>query len=270
MSIYWNQDTLDTGISIHALALGDSWLYYIKNNLLTAIDKHIGTCNILAFGANGERASGLNSYVNQIKNLLKTYWTIKAVIISAGGNDFAGVGDLDKVILNNKCENFEDVESCYRENQPEDLFKEIINHYREIIKTIIDTIKDSNRHILVLVHNYDYPIPNGKFLIAFLHKFGPWLKDPMDNCGVRDADNPETGLRRQICVDLIDKFTQELKILAKEYENNKYVNLELIDSAGTLSNDQWANELHPTVKGFEKIVTKCWKKPIRKAIGLAN
>jgi hypothetical protein len=91
---------------------------------------------------------------------------------------------------------------------------------------------------------------------------------------VNNQGAPLSGLRRQICFNLIDKFTVEIQQLADEYKNNKFVNVQVINSAGTLDDSdnewkkEWDNELHPSVKGFEKIVKKCWEIPMRKALGL--
>ena len=44
--------------------------------------------------------------------------------------------------------------------------------------------------------------------------------------------------------------------------------LLIVDSRGTLSDNDWANELHPKGKGFKKIAKECWK-PILMDTGLA-
>jgi hypothetical protein len=44
-------------------------------------------------------------------------------------------------------------------------------------------------------------------------------------------------------------------------------NLVVVDTRGTLGPDDWANELHPTMAGFEKIA-KHWE-PTLKTVGLA-
>lgn len=279
-NVYWNEFQLekarnqDPSLSIDVIAIGDSWFHYVSCCLLTALQNHIGSCNIYALGANGARADGMGHYLTQLKDYLKTYWTVKVVAVSAGGNDFAGDGDLDIKILKSDCRNIDDIEHCYQTDQPDKLFKEVIGHYKLIVEAIIETIKGTNRHITVLVHNYDYPVPDGRFLELLLFKFGPWLKRPMDKCKVRNPDKPHDGLRRKLCIDLIDKFTRELERLADEYKSNQLVSIQIIRSAGTLDDresqwqKEWANELHPSTRGFKKIAEKCWKDTLRKALSL--
>lgn len=174
------------------------------------------------------------------------------------------------------CGRANDIGNCYQIDQPDKLFREVIGHYKSIIEAIIEAIKGTNRHIVVFVHNYDYPIPDGSFLEILLFKFGPWLKRPMDKCKVQDPDKPHDGLRRKLCINLIDKFTQELERLANEYKNNQFVSIKIIRSAGTLDDregewqKEWSNELHPSTRGFKKIAEKCWKTPLRKALGLQS
>ncbi len=279
-NIYWNKLDLDqatnqdSSISIHILAIGDSWFHYIPCCLLTHIKNYISSLNIYALGANGLRSDGMKPYLKEVKDSLKTYSTIKVVAISAGGNDFAGPGDLDKIILNLNCENAGDIKDCYQQGQPNELFREVIGYYRDLIETVRVSIQDTNRHIVVFLHNYDYPIPDGRFVQVLLKKFGPWLKEPMETCKVNDKEAPLGGLRREICFDLINKFTEELKRLADEYKGNQFVSVQIINSAGTLDDSnkkwrkEWDNELHPSIKGFQKIAEKCWKTPMRKALGL--
>ena len=278
-NVYWNNDlnqatNQDSSISIHVLAIGDSWFHYAPCCLLTHIRKQIGSRNIYALGANGARADGMGAYLAEVQNSLKTYRTITVVAISAGGNDFAGTGDLDTKILNPNCRNANDIEDCYQPEQPDKLFREVIEHYKQLIDAVIHTIQGTNRRIVVFLHNYDYPIPDGRFVQVILKKFGPWLKKPMETCKVNDQEAPLGGLRRQICFNLIDKFTAEIEKLADEYKGNPFVDVQVTNSAGTLDDsalhwkEDWDNELHPSVKGFKKIVKKCWAVPMRKALGL--
>lgn len=44
--------------------------------------------------------------------------------------------------------------------------------------------------------------------------------------------------------------------------------LLIVDSPGMLSAGDWANELHPTAKGFSTIAKECWR-PVLKDAGLA-
>ncbi len=253
--------------SINIIALGDSWFFYPENNILHALD-HSKQYNIFPLGKNGARADGMRNYLSELKSFLETYRTIKAVLISAGGNDFAGLGDLDKIILNPICSSANDINSCYQPGQPDRLFEKTMKHYQEILDTIIKYGRLFGGHITVFVHNYDYPIPDGKALKIGNFTIGPWLKEPMDICKVPDDANPAGGFRYQLCVDLINRFTQKLESLAEKYQDNSIIRIKLIRSAGTLLPTEWANELHPNPGGFRKIVKNCWKHHVEKVFNL--
>jgi hypothetical protein len=88
----------------------------------------------------------------------------------------------------------------------------------------------------------------------------------MNTCNVNTSANPTVGLRHEICVDLINRFHKKLNKLSDFYQNHPCVKVEVINSAGTLEETDWANELHPTSQGFNKIADQCWKNPIRNAV----
>lgn len=64
--------------------------------------------------------------LQEVKDSLKTYRTIKVIAVSAGGNDFAGLGDLDKIILNSNCGSAGNIKGCCQQGQPNKLFREVM------------------------------------------------------------------------------------------------------------------------------------------------
>ena len=95
----------------------------------------------------------------------------------------------------------------------------------------------------MVVHNYDYAIPTGKGFFLF----GKWLKAPMDLAQVPSA------LRRPLIRELVDRLEIMLKGL-----DDPVAQVRCVDSSGTLTEDEWANELHPTPEGFDRIVRERW------------
>jgi hypothetical protein len=188
--------------------------------------------------------------------MLSWYPQIRLVCISAGGNDFAGVGDLDDKILATDCSAATSLADCYRAGEPDGVFAAVEAAYRSLIEAIGALRPD----VKVLVHNYDYAIPDGRALPGVRS----WLKLPMDNARVPTAGAPRDGLRREIVSDLIDRFTLRLDSL----ESSSSQPVELVWSAGTLADTEWANELHPKPSGFAKIANDCWSGPARHALGL--
>jgi hypothetical protein len=93
-----------------------------------------------------------------------------------------------------------------------------------------------------------------------------WLKLPMDNDRVPIAGAPLGGMRREIVRDLIDNFTLCLDDVRSTVVQPK---VELVWSAGTLADADWANELHPKPRAFQKLIEQCWSGPARQALGLS-
>jgi hypothetical protein len=91
-------------------------------------------------------------------------------------------------------------------------------------------------------HCYDFPIPNGEHPICA----GPCLKPSLDFCNwpvARGAQNVH---------DALAAFRAMQVRLAGDANNN----FTMVDTQGTLTAAEWANELHPFPGGFQKIAQK--------------
>jgi hypothetical protein len=259
--IFWNDSSrlFDSGESVDVLALGDSWFHYPFNNLITPLHAALEQPTIYVIGESGARADELSrgSWLANFRKMLIDYPAIRLVCLSAGGNDFAGIGDLDDKILLPDCSSAATLGECYRPMQPQGVFGGVEQAYRSILAVVAGI----RPNLPVLVHNYDYAVPNGKTLPGLRS----WLKLPMDNDRVPTAGAPLDGLRRDIVRDLIDQFTLSLDRLESNVAPPR---VELVWSAGTLSDTEWANELHPKPTAFNKLVNECWSGPARAALGL--
>ena len=70
----------------------------------------------------------------------------------------------------------------------------------------------------------------------------------MDACKVKPT------MQQAVVSYLIDKFGEALTQLEGQYPGK----VVFLRTAGTLSADEWSNELHPTVPGFNKMAKKNW------------
>jgi GDSL-like Lipase/Acylhydrolase family len=262
--IFWNEyyRLLDSGENVDVLAIGDSWFHYPRNNLITPLYSALDRPTVYVIGENGARADELatGSWRANFATMLAQFQSIRLVCISAGGNDFAGIGDLDNRILAPDCSGESTVDGCYRVGQPDGVFDAVEAAYRTLIDTVTADLPDAT----ILVHNYDYAIPDGRTLPGMRS----WLKLPMDNDRVPIAGTPLGGLRRDIVRDLIDQLTLRLSDLEAELNGPGRPRIDLIWSAGTLVDSEWANELHPKSAAFERLVAECWSGPARAALGL--
>jgi hypothetical protein len=262
--IFFNQyeALLNSGENVEVLAIGDSWFHYPANNLMSPLHRVLDHATTYVLGDNGERADSLctGHWMRWLRQMLQDWPSIGLLCISAGGNDFAGLGDLDDKILNPDCTQAANSEACYQAGQPDALFADVEAAY----VTMLDAASVIRPGLPVLLHNYDYAIPNGKALPGVRN----WLKLPMDNRRVPLAGAPAGGIRRDVVRDLIAGHTMLLSDQEDRYAGGPNVSARLVWSAGTLRDDEWANELHPTSGGFTRVVNECWATPARAALGL--
>jgi hypothetical protein len=241
---YWDEtQMMGDGLLPDILAIGDSWFWYPFNNLLIPIwGLWAGGKTVLAQGVVGAEATELASgkWLKNFRAALRGWNTIRAVLVSAGGNDFAGMDDMAR-ILRPDCSSAVTGEDCFDAAATEQLmFHDVAGAYG----VLLEEVKSRRPEALVFLHNYDYAMPTGEGIFGFGH----WLKEPMDAVGVPAAVQP-------LAVDyLINVFSDALAKVQADYPDH----VLLVDSRGTLSPGDWANELHPTPAGFEKLVDRAW------------
>jgi hypothetical protein len=247
---YWDEGLmLGSGEFPEIVCIGDSWFWYPLNNLLIPIySLWAGNKIVFAQGKVGAEAEELakGKYLVNFRRILKGYPGIRAVLISAGGNDFAGDDDLSSVLNpKNVCESAVTGADCFDAGKLNQLmFGTLVGAYR----TLINEVATWRGEALVFLHNYDYAIPTG---LGFLG-FGKWLKYPMDQAGVPGPVQP-------LAVNyLLDRFNDVLAQVEYEFAGRCI----LIDTSGILSPGDWANELHPNMNGFNKLVTRAWQQPL--------
>jgi hypothetical protein len=263
---YWDERLMiEDHNAPEVLALGDSWFWYPNNNLLIPLFNILGANRcVLAYGNNGAEAIELSGakYGDTIESALDQWkGSISTVLISAGGNDFAGLDDMFKIVKPN-CQGCTDVDECFIDGQPAGIFQEVADAYEKLIDMVGAAIPDCP----IILHNYDRAIPTG---VGFAGA-GNWLREPMIRAGIADE------LQQHVVNRLLYEFTGRLAELAADNPERVW----LVDSArlvpigdpdeisgpGTLTAKQWANELHPTRAGFNK-VARVWK-PVFKAAGV--
>lgn len=241
----------------YLLAIGDSWFDYPMHDIVKLLEDEHGY-NIESTAKAGAPIEAMAYGQGQLYNLSRSLEKInsaghspKAVILSGGGNDIAGKEF--GMLLNSALSAIggwapEIIESLIEER--------ILDAYQVIIATVTQLCKPAvgGSKIPILVHGYDYPVPDGRgFLGGWLFLPGPWLEPGFKEKLFNDLQI-NIGLMRA----LIDKFNEMLQQLAAIPE---FSNVHYVDLRGTLSNgvdygDWWANELHPTKKGFEDVTDK--------------
>jgi hypothetical protein len=264
MPIYGAGQTWEPGKFAAILAIGDSWFWYPTNNLLEAFVAHPRVrdeyTNIQLLGFNGAR---LREYVDGKysaefrRNLRPDYSQYySAVFISGAGNDAIAY----HLALNEQCTGLSSAKACVDPAGMAALLASIGNDVSTLIDRISDAISRQQRNgpMAIFLHGYDYIVPDGRgfeFLPGI--EIGPWLSTAMDHCHVLD----DAAVRRDICRSLIDELN---KVFARfDGQQGPGYQVHYINSLGTLDTGRhyktdWANEIHPTPSGFDKVVDTKW------------
>lgn len=248
MSIFFTTDeAFDTAVtSTHKelpliLCEGDSWFAYPDpaiGNIPFRIDR-MGDYNILNLASSGDEALNMLSgrQKKQLEHCLGSY-EFDMLMFSGGGNDIVG-DNLAPLLLKKTARRNWD--KCINKKALADRIRMIRDAYRELM-AIRDRLRPS---CIIVTHDYDYPIPSD----AGVCGLGPWLKPCMEKKGITDADD-----QRRIATYLIVSLTDMQRDLAAR-SNGSVI---FVKTSGTLSDNEWANEIHPNVAGFRKIAAKFW------------
>lgn len=238
------------------LAEGDSWFDYPLNDVLKGLKKDHGF-DIESVAGKGDtieemaydtRQSG--KFIEALDNLLRIGRAPRAILLSGGGNDLAG-------------REFHMLLDHVHSPSPglnADVVRGVVDtRLRHAYITLICAVtrlcrQRTGRAIPILVHGYDRPVPDGRGF--FIRPFpGPWLKPGFDQKGFTRKERPAAiGMM----ADLIGSFNGMLDDVSRleEFGHVHYVNLLGALSSGPDYKQWWANELHPTKKGFKAVAAR--------------
>jgi hypothetical protein len=234
----------------YLLAVGDSWFDYPIHDILTRLDDDYGY-NIESSAHRGDpietmvsRVGQLDKFARCMDKIVALGATPRAILLSGGGDDIAGkeFGMLINTI----------------DLQP-------IGWNDQVIAGVIDTRiaaayglmflsinslcqNNLGRTFPILVHGYDYPVPDGRGFLG-----GGWLlPGPWPKPGFGEKLFTDINVTTQMMTVIIDRFNTMLRNLV---QGPGFQNVTYIDLRNTLSNaqadykDWWANEIHPSAGG---------------------
>lgn len=238
------------------IAEGDSWFDYPWTDILRILEDEHGY-DVESVAHAGDRVehiaySGgqLEEFSRQLERLLRTNRIPKAILLSGGGNDVAGPEF--GILLNHAASAVaglnEQVVSGVIDQRVRVAYITILAAVTQICQNWIQ------RPVPILVHGYDYPVPDGRgFLGGWVFLPGPWLEP-----GFRDKGFADLEERKALAKELIDRFNSMLSEVAAlpQFPHVTYVDLRKTLSSGTDYKKSWDNELHPTVKGFHLITDR--------------
>ena len=228
------------------LAQGDSWFDYpLTGNGLPLVDtdviaqlRRIGPMppTILNLAHHGDAAVDEMSLPKQERMIAAlrdpSNWINgkpDAILFSAGGNDIAG----DQFCI------FLDFNDGRTPGLNADRFGKALGMVEACYLDLFALRDRIAPGVPIFAHCYDFPIPNGAHPVCA----GPWLKPSLDFCNWSTAQG--TAIIREALI----AFRDMLHRLAGTPSNLFHT----VDTQGTLSAADWANELHPFPAGFAKI-----------------
>jgi lysophospholipase L1-like esterase len=238
------------------IAEGDSWFDYPMNNVVRLLEDRYGY-EVESVASNGDRVedmaySGgqLEKFTRLLEKLIRHGDPPRAILLSGGGNDIAG--DEFAILLNHA--------SSARAGLNENVVKGVIDErillaYLHIVTAVTRVCEARlGQRIPILVHGYDYPVPDGRgFWGGGWVLPGPWLEP-----GFRAKRYEDMEARKAILRMLIDRFNEMLARVAAmpELSHVRYIDLRKTLSSGEDYREWWANELHPTKRGFLEVTRR--------------
>lgn len=233
------------------LAHGDSWFDYplIDNGPFpgdTDVIHHLrqmGSINplIVNMSHHGDSTVDEMSLSKQQRVIAtlqdSTNWLVTgkpdAILFSGGGNDIAGEQFL--IYLQTKA-------NATGNGLAIDRFERMLNGVEASYLDLFAFRDEHAPNVPIFGHCYDFGIPDGQHPICS----GPWLSPSLTFAGYNVAEG------RTIVQDCLERFKARLTALAAIPANN----YTLVDTQGTLTDNEWANELHPKQEGFRKIADR--------------
>jgi lysophospholipase L1-like esterase len=235
------------------LAEGDSWFDYPMHDVLRLLeDDH--AYDVRSVAHRGDRLESMayvpgqfEAFTRALEKVIREGRVPRAVLLSGGGNDIAG--DEFQMLLNHALSEHpglsEPVLTGVIDERLRDACVFALRAYTRLCE------RRTGRPLPILVHGYDYPVPDGRGVAGGWGPLpGPWLRPGFLMKGFEDLA-VTTGMVQA----LIDRFNRMLAGVAAAAE---FAHVRYVDLRGTLSNGRdyrrwWANELHPNGRGFARI-----------------
>ena len=235
----------------YLLAVGDSWFDYPIHDILTRLDD--SGYNIESSAHRGDPVEAMVSRVGQLDKFARCMDKIvalgatpKAILVSGGGDDIAGKEF--GMLINN-------IDLLPIAGWNDQVIAGVIDTriaaaYRLMLLSINSLCqKNLGRTFPILVHGYDYPVPDGRGFIGGGWLLpGPWLKPGFDEKLFIDIN-----VTTQMMTTIIDRFNTMLQSLVQEpgFQNVIYIDLrKTLSNAQANYKDFWANEIHPNAGGI--------------------
>lgn len=239
----WSREgDLDDG---YLWGIGDSWFDYpLKHDILEIVSREVEMpiYKMAHYGYELAQMFSGEEKAIKIKRMQDYGRHMQGILLSCGGNDIVGP--------NLYCV------SDYR-NGASAAFEKKIALLGLLLEDALQMFEVFlQRTVPVFIHCYDWPIPSDRGYRILGHTFaGPWIRP------ILTPMFPDDAMQREICRYMIDAYAGMLSDLGTRRRN-----LMLIDTRGTIHENQWDNEIHPTETGF-KTVADLFKARVSAGLG---
>jgi len=229
---------------------GDSWFAFpallrlsLIQHLITAYEER---ATWFQLQSNGDEAREMmcgeqyTEFLDLQRRLRGAGVAVDAILFSGGGNDIVGSSLLP--LLNDHRDGM-DYMDCINHPRFEARLAGIKLAYEELAHLR----DDYQPQAWVFTHAYDYAIVSGRPVHFLCFAVGPWIKKYME----QEKDIVDAGLQQKIIDHMLSQFDDLHTALEQTHERWVYVRTQ-----GTLTRNDWGDELHPTEAGFAKIAAK--------------
>lgn len=232
------------GRLLRVLAEGDSWFHYPVGRAGSVIEQlqsmtGLPVANMAHYGDEVRQMLSLHEREEIAKRLEQSVndkEPFDALLFSGGGNDIVG----DQLCIWLK---------AYAQGMPADQvvdtgrFDAVLSIVEAGYQDLVEIRNHISPETTIFLHTYDFAVPSGKGVC----RIGPWLEPSLKFRGVPKA------LQWDVVHEILVHFDQRIRILASNARD-----VMLVSTQGTLqpTDEWWANEPHPTDKGFKAIAQK--------------
>lgn len=247
------------------LAEGDSWLAYppkfilfgAANNIVDCLkDKYNDYFIINDIASNGDEAVAMlvgDSKMELLRRLSEDSFDI--LLFSGGGNDIVGRYDFDYFLLPKTASNT--WKDCINELRFRRRLEQIERSYADLVDLTLEY--SVNPDIRIVTHTYDLAIPSKEGATFFggllqVDNGRSWMYPYLVDKGIDNSDD-----QRAIAHYMIGEFKNVLDNIAADVG----VSLIVVDTQGTVTSNEWLNEIHPDSQGFTKITDKIFEQGLR-------
>lgn len=241
------------------LVEGDSWFTYghfmwVGKTLAAKLSEY-ATINLVSVANPGAELEDLVKQHNRDWGLANNpTWlkgqTYDAVLFSGGGNDIVGTELKNYLHRKTSARSGTNLINQSALNRALDWMGARYHELRATVDAFV--LPSGSGKVPIITHGYDYAFPSGQGLelIGGLLTVGPWILPNFVEKGIDD-----TAEQLVILNELVDRFNALLNDLQRG-QTRKIEAFHYVDLRNTLRKTDWADELHPTAAGRDRLAAK--------------